>query len=105
VAAVPGAMLDAESIQAKALDAARAGQRSITVDVGTVSVPPHVPPAEVDALLADAERMGDQRLGIYVGDKSVTVDGSKIRTWLSSAVTADGTGLELRVDQEKIEED
>lgn len=105
VPAEPGATLDAAAIHQKALDAARSGQRRITIDVGTTPLPPRFSDIDAARMLDEANQLAERRLGIYVGDRSITVDRNVIGPWLSSRVKPDGSGLEVVVDQERIEEE
>lgn len=105
VPAVPGTTIDRTEVFTQALDAARAGQRSISIEAPTVPIAPAFSSADADALLAEAEQLADRRLAIHVGDRSITVDAAVIRPWLSSGVKADGSGLEVLVDQAAVETD
>ncbi len=105
VAATPGATIDVDAIRARALELARAGQRRITIEVGTVSLAPRFAASTAQELRDHAERLADQRLAITVGDKTVTTDARIIRPWITSAVSADGRSLEPRLDQTRIETD
>jgi len=105
VAATPGTTIDPLEAHRKALHAARAGQRPIAIEVGTVPLAPRFNATDAAKLLDDATSLTDRRLAIHVGDKSVTVDATHFRTWLTSGIRADGSGFEVGLDQKKIEAD
>ncbi|MEZ5135294.1 MAG: VanW family protein [Acidimicrobiales bacterium] len=91
-----GATLDTGAVAQQALDAARRGERTITIAAATVPLPPDVSEARAAELATEANALADQPLGIYLDNKSGRFDADMIRSWFRPAIV-DGA-LEVTID-------
>ncbi|MEZ5209340.1 MAG: peptidoglycan binding domain-containing protein [Acidimicrobiales bacterium] len=91
-----GATLDTGAVAQQALDAARRGERTITIAAATVPLPPDVSEARAAELATQANALADQPLGIYLDNKSGRFDADMIRSWFRPAIV-DGA-LEVTID-------
>lgn len=91
-----GATLDTAAVAEQALDAARRGERTITIATETVPLHPDVSDARAAELAAEANALADQPLGIYVDAKSGRFDADMIRSWLRPTIV--NGNLDLSID-------
>jgi vancomycin resistance protein YoaR len=100
----PGADVDGTAIVRQAADAARAGQRTIAIDAKAAPVAPTVSDAVASRLADQAAAMAQKSVTIFLGDKSIRVDGRTLRSWLKLAPAADGS-LDVQIDETKVTQD
>ncbi len=103
VAGIPGATIDAPAVAAAAKQRAEAGERDVTLEVGTVPIAPRISDAEATALAEQATELANEPLAIYVGPKSGRFDPKVVRSWFIPSLGP--SGLELRIDKAKAEHD
>lgn len=89
----PGRALSADTVADALLDAARAGEDPITVDVEPEERAPEVTDAKAEALAEEATVLTAEPLVVTVAGKQATFDVPVLRTWLGSRVVADDIQL------------
>lgn len=85
----PGRALTADTVADELLDAARAGEDPITIDVEPEERAPRVTDAQADALAEEATVLTATPLVVTVAGKQATFDPPVLRSWLGSRVSAD----------------
>jgi len=95
-----GRALDAEKVAERLLDAARAGEDPITVEVEPDERAPQVSEAEARALADEAEALTAEPFIVNVAGKTVRFEVPELRAWLGSSIGS--SGIELTIDEERI---
>jgi vancomycin resistance protein YoaR len=97
----PGEALDPDEVTEAVLEAARAGEDPITIDVQPVATDPQVSDAEAQAVADQATTATAEPFVATVAGKQATFDVPELRSWVGSHITDDG--LALTFDGEKID--
>lgn len=85
-----GRALDPETVSRKLMEAARAGEDPITIEIEAEEKTPKITDAEAQEVAAQATQITAQPLVVTVGGRQATFEPAELRTWLGTQATDDG---------------
>ncbi|QYG93832.1 hypothetical protein HC251_16295 [Iamia sp. SCSIO 61187] len=91
----PGEALDPDVVAERLMEAARAGEDPLTIEVVPEQRDPVISDAQAQAVADRAAAYTSDPLVVTVAGQQVTFEPAELRTWLGAQITSDGMALEF----------